>query len=159
MAAVENLLNLKRWRRAALSAVAVALVGCGLTPKFEQPQIDIVDVQVLKSDLLHQELRVRLKVQNPNNRALAVKGITYEMEVAGDAFAHGQTEQGFEVPALGSAEFDVSMSANAAGTVLRLLSSGKRLEQVDYRLVGKVALARGVLRSIPFDQKGEFKLR
>jgi LEA14-like dessication related protein len=136
-----------------------ALTACGLTPKFEQPEVDIVDVQVLKADLLHQDLRVRLRVQNPNDRALAVRGITYQMEVAGDAFAHGQTEQGFDVPAKGAAEFDVSVSANAAGTVLRLLSSGKQLDSVNYRLIGKVALARGVIRSIPFDRKGEFKLR
>jgi LEA14-like dessication related protein len=140
--------------------VLAALAACSaLVPQFEKPRLDVVDVQVLKSDLLQQQLRVRMRVQNPNDRVLPVRGITYELEVAGEAFAHGESESAFDVPALGSTEFDVSVNANAAGALLRLLSSGKKHDVVDYRLVGKVSLASGLLRSIPFDQKGEFKLR
>jgi hypothetical protein len=31
--------------------------------------------------------------------------------------------------------------------------------EIDYRLVGKVALSEGFLRTIPFDERGVFKLR
>jgi LEA14-like dessication related protein len=147
-------------RLSVAGLVLAAVAACGvLAPKFEKPELHVVDVQVLKSDLFQQQLRVRMRVQNPNNRILPVRSITYEMEVAGDAFAHGESERSFDVPAQGSAEFDVSVSANAAGTVLRLLAGGKKLDVVDYRLVGKISLASGALRTIPFDQKGEFKLR
>jgi hypothetical protein len=30
---------------------------------------------------------------------------------------------------------------------------------VDYRLIGKVSLSSGMLRTIPFDEKGSFRLR
>jgi LEA14-like dessication related protein len=132
--------------------------GCALAPKFKEPKLDVVDVQMLRGNLLQQELRVRMLVRNPNDRALAVRRVQYEVQVAGEAFAHGESERDFNVPANGEAQFDVSVTANAAATVLRLLGGG-RLDAVDYRITGKVTLASGLVRSIPFDEKGEFKLR
>jgi LEA14-like dessication related protein len=141
-----------------------ALAGCAYT-HLEKPRLEVVDVQMLKGDLLQQQLKVRMRVQNPNNRELPVAGITYELAVAGEAFAHGDSEKNFVVqfpvvvPALGSAEFDVNVTANAATALLKILSAGRKLESVDYRLTGKVALSSGLLRSIPFDQKGIVNLR
>ena len=37
------------------------------------------------------------------------------------------------VPALGATEFDVSVTANAAAAVLRLLGSGRKLDAVEYQ--------------------------
>jgi LEA14-like dessication related protein len=112
---------------------------------------------LLHGDLFQQELRVRMQVRNPNDRALAVRRVQYEVEVAGKAFAHGESERDFTVPANGETQFDVSVTANAAAAVLRLL--GSKRDTVDYRINGKVTLAAGLVRSIAFDQKGEFNLR
>jgi LEA14-like dessication related protein len=132
--------------------------ACALAPKFEQPHLEVVGVEMLKSDLFRQELKVRLRVQNPNDRALPVRSISYQMEVEGEPFANGESERDFEIPALGTTEFDVGVKANMAGTLLRLLGNGKKPDAVNYRLIGKVALAKGLLRSIPFDQKGQLKI-
>lgn len=144
----------------ALGAVlmAAALAGCAYT-HLEKPRLEVLDVQLLKGDLLQQQLKLRMRVENPNDRALPVKGITYELAVAGEDFAHGESERDFIVPALGSAEFDVNVTANAATALLKILAGGRRLESVDYRLTGKVALSSGMLRSIPFDETGKIHLR
>jgi LEA14-like dessication related protein len=139
--------------------MAVLLTACAMGQKFEQPKLEVVNVEMLKGDLFKQELRVRMRVENPNDRALPVRGISYQMEVAGKPFASGESEKNFEVPAKGTAEFDVSASVNGAGTLLGLLSSGKKVDSVDYRVFGKVSLAKGLLRNIPFDEKGVFKLQ
>lgn len=131
--------------------------GCALAPKFKEPQLDVVEVQMLRGDLLQQELRVRMLVRNPNDRALAVRRVQYEVQVAGEAFAHGESERDFNVPANGEMQFDVGVTANAAAAVLRML--GSRSGAVEYRITGKVTLATGLVRSIPFDEKGEFRLR
>jgi LEA14-like dessication related protein len=144
--------------RLGVCLVIMLACGCALAPKFKEPQLDVLDVQMLRGDLLQQELRVRMLVRNPNDRALAVRRIQYEVQVAGEAFAHGQSERDFNVPANGEAEFDVGVTANAAAMVLRLLGGGRR-DAVDYRITGKVTLASGLVRSIPFDEKGEFRLR
>jgi len=146
--------------RSFVACLALALAaGCVVGPSFKEPHLDVVNVQMLKGDLLRQELRVRMRVQNPNDRELPVRGVDYEVQLAGEAFAHGQSERDFVVPANGETEFDVSVTANAAAAVLRLLGSGGKLDAVEYRITGKVMLAKGMLRNIPFDQKGQFKLR
>lgn len=145
--------------RGMMVMLALALLSaCSLT-HFEKPRLDVVDIQLLKGDLLQQQLKVRMRVDNPNDRELPVRGITYELQLSGEAFAHGESDRDFVVPALGSAEFDVSVTANAAGAVLKLLAGGRKLDEVEYRLVGKVLLAAGMKRSLPFDHVGKIKLR
>jgi LEA14-like dessication related protein len=150
------------WGSRALAPLAALLVlasGCGGVTSLQAPDLEVVDVKLLGGDLSGQQLRVRMRVTNPNDRELPVKGITYRMEVGGEQFATGESERAFVVPALGSTEFDMSMNADMAGALFRLLGSGRRLDVVDYRLSGKVSLSSGMLRSIPFDEKGSFKLR
>ena len=145
-------------RKLCAAMALIALSACS-SMKMEKPHLEVVNVQMLKGDLLQQEFKVRMRVDNPNDRELPVRSITYKLELAGEEFAQGESVSSFTVPAKGSTEFDLSMKANAANMVLRLLSGGRKLENLEYRLVGKVSLSSGMMRSIPFDQKGEFKLR
>jgi len=143
-------------RPLSTACAALLLTGCSLfVPKFEKPALSVVSIQLLKSDLWHQELKVRMRVQNPNDRALPVKGISYELEVDGQELAHGISGDSFLVPANGEAEFDMSVSANMASVLVKVLSQGGN--QVDYRMTGKISLSAGLLRSIPFDERGTFK--
>lgn len=142
--------------RLLLVVFTVALSGCSLfVPKLERPTLSVINVQLLKSDLWHQELKLRMRVQNPNDRALPVKGLTYQLNVDGQELAHGMSGDSFTVPALGEAEFDMSVSANMAGMLIKLLGQGSN--QVEYQLTGKIALSAGLLRSIPFNDHGTFK--
>jgi len=143
-------------RAAALVALLGLLPGCAYT-RLEQPTLSVVNVEFVRGDLLSQQLRVRMRVQNPNDRALPVRGITYEVELAGQAFAHGDSASEFLVPANGGAEFDVNVTANAASALLRLLGNSEA--RPAYRIFGKVRLASGLVRNIPFDHKGVLNLR
>jgi len=147
--------------RATAAAAAVALLGgCALAPKFTTPQLTIVGVKLEGSDLLAQRLKVRVHVQNPNDRSLPVKGIDYTLDVDGQPFASGESAGSFVVPALGEAEFDMNVTTNMAGTLVRLLArSSEARASVPYRLSGKIALSQGWLQSIPFEQHGTFSLQ
>jgi LEA14-like dessication related protein len=144
---------------------ALLLAGCAaFAPRLETPHLSVVDVTLVKSDLFEQRLRARMRVQNPNDRELAVKGITYTIEVGGEEFGRGISGSSFVVPRMGEAEFDMNITANMAGTLIRLISraekqGGRAPEAIEYRIVGKVSLATGVLRSVPFEEKGSFSLR
>jgi LEA14-like dessication related protein len=142
--------------------VALCLGGCALfAPKFETPRLSVVNVEVLKSDLWEQRMKVRMRVENPNDRPIPVKGLTCALEVQGEELAHGVSAAAFEVPALGEAEFDMNMTANVAGTLLKLFGRGADAvgDQLDYRVKGKLALSEGLLRSIPFEDRGTFSLK
>ena len=146
--------------RFAAALVAALLASCTLVPKLEAPQLSIADVQVLSGDLWEQHLLVRMHVQNPNDRALPIKALEYTVEVEGQQFASGSSAASFVVPPLGETEFDMNVTTNLAGTFIKLLGrgSGTARNEVGYRLVGKVSLSEGFLRSVPFDQTGTFKL-
>ncbi len=146
----------------SVSIVACLLLGgCSLlVPKLETPKLSVVNVELQKSDLWEQRLRVRMRVVNPNDRPIPVKGLTCALEVQGQELAHGVSGASFNVPAFGEAEFDMNMTANMASALLRLLGRGEPLgEQVEYRVKGRISLSEGLLRSIPFEDRGTFKLR
>lgn len=145
-------------RRTFFLLTLAALVGGCAVARLQPPRLQVVEVGLLGASVLKQELRLRLRVQNPNDVELPVRGITYEVLLAGENFASGQSDRDITVPALGETDFNVDITANAAAAVLRLLGdrSGNNPE---YRVVGRVHLASGLLRSIPFEHKGELKLR
>jgi LEA14-like dessication related protein len=143
-------------RATALIMMLCLLPACAYT-NLQTPTLSVVDVQFLKGDVFSQDLRVRMRVQNPNNVILPVRSITYEVELAGNTFAHGDSTGGFSIPANGETEFDVNVKANAASALLRMLGNNQGNPQ--YRIFGKVRLSSGMLRNIPFDHRGELKLR
>jgi LEA14-like dessication related protein len=148
--------------RTIAGAAALALLGggCALAPKLTTPTLTIVGVKLEGSDLLAQRLKVRVHVQNPNDRTLPIKGIEYTLDVDGQPFATGDSAGSFVVPALGEAEFDMNVTTNMAGTLVRLLARPSDARaSVPYRLTGKISLSQGWLQSIPFEQHGTFSLQ
>jgi LEA14-like dessication related protein len=146
-------------RALTILVASLGLSGCSLfVPKLQPPRLTVVDVEFQKGALWQQKLKVRMHVDNPNDRVLPIKGIVYTLEVNGQEFAHGESAASFVVPALGEAEFDMNMTANMAGTIISLLSHGTDAN-VEYRLAGKISLSQGLLRSVPFDEHGTFRLQ
>lgn len=146
-------------RSVPLLVLAVALSGCALlVPKLQTPNLSIVNVEVLKASVFEQHLRVRMHVENPNDRSLPIRGLSYTVYLGGQEFATGVSDAGFVVPALGTADFNMDVDANAAGALFTILDR-PRGEGVDYLMKGKVELSRGWLRSIPFEERGTFTLR
>ncbi|MFM1887256.1 MAG: hypothetical protein RL026_2413 [Pseudomonadota bacterium] len=143
-----------------LVAAVLLLQACASTGRrFEAPQVQVVGLQVVKADLARQQLRVRLKVHNPNAMALPVRRIDFQLAVAGEAAAEGSGVQPFVVPARGSAEFEVMTSVNVVAVALRLLSGGVRDGKVDYQLRGEVGLDSMLRSRLPFSQSGSVPFR
>jgi len=142
-----------------LLLLAAALSGCALfAPKLQTPKLSIVDVEVREASFLEQQLRVRVRVENPNDRSLPIRGLSYTVYLAGQELATGVSDAGFVVPALGTAEFNMDVTANAAGALFAILGQ-PRGRGVDYLMKGRVELSRGWLPSIPFQERGTFTLR
>ena len=147
------------WALATLALVLLA--GCtSLGTKLETPRLSLVGIQLQDASFFEQRLRVRLRVQNPNDLVLPVRGLDVQFELDGEDFAQGVSERAFDVPALGEAEFDMLVTANAATALLRILDKdrGGRLEALDYRIRGKLSTSLGLLRSVPFDERGKIDL-
>ncbi|MDW8260622.1 MAG: LEA type 2 family protein, partial [Gammaproteobacteria bacterium] len=69
--------------------------------RLEEPRLSIIGVELLGGNLFEQRLKVRMRVQNPNDRELRVKGIEYRVELDGEPFGEGFSSSSFVVPRLG----------------------------------------------------------
>lgn len=151
--------------RVALPGVALLalglLAGCAaLAPHFEHPHLYLISVEVKDATLAEQHFRVRMRVENPNDRALPVRGIDYTLQIGGEDFGAGSSVSAFTVPPHGDAEFEMLMTTNLAATLWKVLPRLKDSSQpLDYRLVGKVSSDLAFLHTIPFDQRGTFPVR
>ena len=141
------------------SLCSALLAGCAAIPKLEAPKLSVVSMKLQSADIFSQRLQLRMRVLNPNTRELPIKGINYRIEVNDAQLAQGATEAAFVVPAMGEAEFDVQVTANLAGALAKFLLRGGNSETLDYRLIGSVSLSSGLLRRIPFDERGSVKLK
>ncbi|HEX2789903.1 MAG TPA: LEA type 2 family protein [Steroidobacteraceae bacterium] len=148
-----------RLQMAAVTAMlAVALAGCAsIVPKLEAPTLAVTTVVIGGGNSQAQQIRLTFHATNPNDRAIAIRSIECNLELEGAAFAQGTTDAAFTLPALGQADFDLNLTANL-NSVLAALAGGFGHHTVDYRVYGKVHLQGGVVRTIPFDQKGRVRL-
>ncbi|MGA9027171.1 MAG: LEA type 2 family protein [Steroidobacteraceae bacterium] len=143
-----------------LLAATLGLAACAvLAPKFEKPNLSVVNLEMLNGNFFQQNFRVTFKIQNPNDRALPVKGLHADLHVGGETIASGVSSQAFVLPAFGEAQFDMLVTANLAMSLLKL--AGKvdgRNGEVDYDLTGAVNIDLPLLRDLPFHQSGSFAL-
>ena len=146
-------------RTFALAAVLAALSGCaGLGAKFEAPRLSVVNISMTSADMFSQQFVMRMHVQNPNDRELPIRGIDYQLFLAGDSFAEGVSNEPFTLPALGETEFDLPVRTNFVSSLGRLLSRLNGENKVSYLIEGEVFLESGMFRKIPFRHGGDVDL-
>jgi LEA14-like dessication related protein len=132
--------------------------ACSLVaPHFERPILSVAGIELVGGNLLQQNFLVKFNIQNPNNRALPVTGLHAELNVLGKRVASGIVDRAFVVPAQGSSQFDMTISANLALVLLNLKASAdQRSDDIDYELTGVASIDLPFLREVPFRQRGVF---
>jgi LEA14-like dessication related protein len=145
-------------RSFALALCCGVLCSCAaLVPKLDAPQLTVTGVALQGGNSLVQQMRVTLHVVNPNDREIAIRGIDCKLDLEAQPFAEGSTEAAFVLPAKGETDFNLNVTAHL-DNALGLLTGGLMHSSVDYRLYGEVHLSAGILRTLPFDQKGRLRL-
>jgi LEA14-like dessication related protein len=137
-------------------AAACSLVA----PKFNRPNISVVNVELRGGNLFQQNFAVKLNVQNPNDRALPVRGLQVALHVGGEEIASGVSDRAFEVPAFGESEFDMTIKSNLAVALLKLADKmNQHADSIDYDLTGTASVDLPFMRDLPFHQTGSFSLK
>jgi LEA14-like dessication related protein len=133
----------------------VCLAACNaLRPKLEVPRLTLVRIAMTSADIFNQQFLVRVSVQNPNDRELAITGIDYKLFLEGDSFAEGVSNRPFKVPANGETDFDMTVRTNFVSGVARLMSRLNGRDQVQYVVEGKVLTDISMMKKIPFQESG-----
>src|ERR1700722_3469611 len=141
----------------AVSCIALAGGCAALVPKLEAPQLQLIGVTLEGGDA-QQQIRLALHVVNPNQRVIEVRGIECALEIEGRPIAEGTTAAAITLPAMGETDFDLNVSAHLNDALGPLLMARILHSSLRYRLYGQVHLRSGILRNIPFDQNGQFRL-
>ena len=139
--------------------LALLLDGCATGGKLTAPKLTIVGAGMMSPDVFSEQFRVRIHVDNPNDRELPVKSIEYKLFLEGDSFAEGTSTAPFVVPAKGQTEFDMTVKTNFSSSIGRLLShlAGTTRREIQYNLEGSVAID-GVFGKIKFNEIGKVDL-
>ena len=144
-------------RSVGVLAVLAALAGCStFNQKLVAPELSLLGIQMLSTDMFAQKFKVRVLVKNPNELEIPIRGIDYTIILMGDSFAEGVSSDQFLLPAKGEAEFDMLITTNFVSSFGRLLSrvGGNKLQDLHYEIVGEVLVDKGMIRKIPFNHQG-----
>jgi len=141
--------------------VAATLGACSaFAPKLETPTVMLVSAEMLSGDMFSQQFRVRVRVENPNDRALPIKKIDYELYLEGDSFSEGVSAAPFTVPAKDASEFDLIVKTNFVSSIGRLLSRlNDSRSAIRYDFIGKLDVDISMLPAMPFKGGGTVELR
>ena len=144
---------------AALMMVAASILGaCASMPGREPLQVSVADIEPLPGGDLELRMLVNLRVQNPNDATLEYNGVYVKLEVQGQTFATGVSNEHGSVPRFGETVIRVPVTASMlrmAVQALRMLG-GSPVDKIHYKLDGK--LEGPVFGSTSFRAEGEFAL-
>jgi len=151
-----------RWlslgRLGAALGVAILLSGCAYT-HLQAPAISLVSVELTDVQIEEQHFKVRLHVQNPNDRALPIKSVSCTLQVEGVEVGQGKSAGPFTVPAHGETDADMLVTTNFASSVPNLLRRVVQRGQLpEYQLSGWVNPDIALLPPIPFSKSGQITL-
>jgi LEA14-like dessication related protein len=145
---------------AALLALGM-LAGCaGIGKPLETPRISLANIQVQESKGLETAFLVQLRVMNPNDVDLDIRGVDCDLEINDKPFAYGISNTPVKVPAFGSETLPITVYSSVLDIVKGLLGLPQR-EDLSYKLKGKVHLAGGGLMPslLPFDAQGTISIK
>lgn len=138
--------------------------GCAaLQPALEAPRISLVNMIQLPSEGMETIFQLELRLINPNDVPLNLKGIDCRLEVNDSTVAAGVSDERVALPALGTLVYPVTVYASASDFIMlmvRLMAqSGQAPEdfELSYRMKGRVFLADGMpgLNRLTFTSEGD----
>jgi len=144
---------------ACLTILAVLVSGCAsLFWMGEKPRVDIVNITPKEMRLLEQTFLMELRIQNPTDTDLDVNGLSFELEINGQPFARGVSNQRVTVERLSTKVIQVEAYTGLTSILRQLSGAGKGgyASGFTYRLRGSMHAGAPAFR-IPFDETGEFK--
>jgi LEA14-like dessication related protein len=143
----------------ARAACLLALIsGCATSGPVNPPRVTLADLRLVEVSLVEQRYAAKLRIQNPNEADLGVRGMEYTIFINGRKFADGVSGRHFTVPGFGETIVQVDLTS----TVLRMfeqlqnLSSGES-KVFRYGIAGSLSLD-GFRGSVPFSHEDQIDL-
>ena len=139
-------------------AAAFFLTGCAhLFSRAEAPRVNIANITPKDVKIFEQVFDMDLRVMNPTDKEIGIKGVVFDLEVNGQSFARGVSNQAITVGPFASQVLQVEAVTTLASVLRQIIQAQKEdFTGFTYRLSGFFQTDSSAFR-IPFDETGEFK--
>ncbi|AZN36596.1 LEA type 2 family protein [Iodobacter ciconiae] len=147
-----------KWAGRILLLLGILLAGCSsLYNSFEKPSVSLAGLSVAEIGLLEQRFVLSLRLTNPNNVSLDIKGVQLSMDVNGKHFAEGVSSEVVTLPKLGSALIKLHITTSLSIFMQQFNAMQASGKPIAYRIIGKLFLP---LRpdGVSFERQGEVNL-
>ena len=124
--------------------LAASLAGCStsstwLTGNYQDPDLHLVKVEVVKARLLQQRFILHFRLDNPNDATLPVRGLAYRIHLGDVLLAEGYSEEWFTAGANRSSYFSIPIRTDLWAHLRELAKMARARENpVPYRLEGEL---------------------
>jgi LEA14-like dessication related protein len=131
------------------------LTACALFHgHLKDPEINLQNVEVRDMTLNDANIFFDFSIQNPNDVALAVDRVNYQVEFNGKFFSEGEYDHQIKVAPNGMVKVKLPIRVKYAD-LIQSLQDFLQDRAIQYKLKGSVKL--GML-SVPFDKAGKFEI-
>jgi len=158
--------SLKRLRPTLflLSIAAMLTWSCAtMGPSLEAPRVSLVNIIQQPSSGMETTFQLELRLINPNDVAIDLKGVDCRLEINDTTIASGVSNEAAALPALGTLVYPVTAYASASDFIMlmvRLMASSSESPEnfeLNYSLRGRVFMADGMpgLNRLSFKSEGD----
>lgn len=144
--------------RLMLAAGLTLLGACATLQGRDPPQVTVAGIEPLQGQGMELRMRVKLRVQNPNDSPIDYNGVALEMEVQGKTFASGVSDASGTVPRFGESVIEVPVTVSAFRMVRQAMGmmQGDGSGRITYEMKGK--LSGSTFSATRFTTRGDFEL-
>lgn len=142
----------------AVVLILGALAACAVVEEARPPQVRLADIRMLEGGLLEQRFLVDLRIGNPNDFALSLDGLTFELELNERRFAQGLSDESVTIPRLSEASVPLVASTTLVDMLQQVLVLAERAD-LTYRMSGVVYLSGTATRSVDYERSGKLEFR
>lgn len=143
---------------ASVAVITLTLNGCAGLFGADPLRVSVAGIEPIGGQGLEMRLNIKLRVQNPNDSTVTFNGVSLDLELNGQPFASGVSDQSGTVPRFGETVVTVPLTVPAFAAVRQAFAFAGAAQsgQIPYVLRGK--LAGGLTGTTRFVDQGTLSL-
>lgn len=149
----------------ALLVVVSGLAGCATLAGGDAPDVRVVGLEPLPSEGLELRFALQLRIQNPNDAAIAYDGVAVKLDLDGRGLASGVSDAKGTIARFSEELVSVPVSLSAFSALRQVLGGLGRMESgrtgkqvLRYALSGKLGRPDSSGGAIRFTDEGQLDL-
>lgn len=148
---------MRRLARLSVLMLLLSLTGCAswLDSDFRDPEVHLIKVETVKARLMQQRFILHFRIDNPNDSALQVRGLSYAVRLNDLLLAQGDDGQWLRIDAQSRRTLQVEVRTNLWQHLKPLAKMLRTHAPLHYRLEGTLRTGLFFTRDLHLSRSGE----